>query len=170
MCFPPARMHFCELTARLSLPSAELVSAVPRKIDLYWFIPALTKRSVAKRDFGGKGRKGDDAKQREKGTRAPQGQPLFHTRAYRLGEEQLTVLVRDDTARLPEGVVLVLDEVVDEGRPDSCGRPRVGVGELDGHSWLGGRKGVGCECSACEEIRDLGSWEDSGEHPVVGGK
>lgn len=50
LCFPPARIHFCELTARVSLPSADDESAVPRKIDLYWFIPAFTKSRVAAGD------------------------------------------------------------------------------------------------------------------------
>jgi len=35
------------LTALVSFPRAEEESAVPRKMDLYWFIPALTKSSVA---------------------------------------------------------------------------------------------------------------------------
>jgi hypothetical protein len=35
LCFPPARMHFWLLTARLSLAKSELGSTVPRKMDLY---------------------------------------------------------------------------------------------------------------------------------------
>ena len=34
LCFPPARMHFCELNARLSLAMSDLGSTVPRNIAL----------------------------------------------------------------------------------------------------------------------------------------
>lgn len=34
LCFPPARMHFWELNARLSLDMSEWGSTVPRKMDL----------------------------------------------------------------------------------------------------------------------------------------
>lgn len=46
MCLPPARMHFCELAARLSFANDDEGSTVPRKMDLYWFIPALAKSRV----------------------------------------------------------------------------------------------------------------------------
>jgi hypothetical protein len=37
---------FCELTARFRLAKSESGSTVPRKIDLYWFIPALVNSRV----------------------------------------------------------------------------------------------------------------------------
>lgn len=46
LCLPPARMHFCEFTARVSLARSDFGSALPRKIGLYWFIPALVNSSV----------------------------------------------------------------------------------------------------------------------------
>lgn len=46
LCLPPARMHFCELAARESFAKLEFGSTVPRKMDLYWFMPALAKRRV----------------------------------------------------------------------------------------------------------------------------
>ena len=48
LCLPPARMHFWLLAARFNLEKLLEGSTVPRKIDLYWFMPAL-----AKRRFGG---------------------------------------------------------------------------------------------------------------------
>ena len=46
LCFPPARMHFCVSTARLSLASGPLGSALPRKMGLNWFIPAFANSNV----------------------------------------------------------------------------------------------------------------------------
>jgi len=46
LCFPPALIHFWVLTARRSFERSELGSTVPRKIDLYWFIPAFANKSV----------------------------------------------------------------------------------------------------------------------------
>jgi hypothetical protein len=37
---------FCELTALLICARSEFGSTVPKKIDLYWFIPAFVKSSV----------------------------------------------------------------------------------------------------------------------------
>ncbi len=37
---------FCEFTARLRWAKSEEGSTVPRKMDLYWFIPALAKSRV----------------------------------------------------------------------------------------------------------------------------
>eukprot|EP00001_Collodictyon_triciliatum_P040514 07290_2 len=45
LCFPPARMHFCELAALLSLAMSLLGSATPRKTGLN-FMPAFVKSSV----------------------------------------------------------------------------------------------------------------------------
>lgn len=39
-------MHFCELTARRSLLKSDAGSTVPRKMLLYWFIPAFANSSV----------------------------------------------------------------------------------------------------------------------------
>jgi len=39
-------MHFCEFAARESLAKDEFGSTVPRKMPLYWFMPALAKRRV----------------------------------------------------------------------------------------------------------------------------
>ena len=38
LCLPPARIHFCEFVARLSLEKSEFVSTVPRKMALYLWI------------------------------------------------------------------------------------------------------------------------------------
>lgn len=37
---------FCELTARRNFAKSDDGSVVPRKIDLYWFIPAFANRRV----------------------------------------------------------------------------------------------------------------------------
>lgn len=39
LCLPPARIHFCELTARTNLDRSDFGSAVPKNRGLYWFIP-----------------------------------------------------------------------------------------------------------------------------------
>lgn len=39
-------MHFCEFTARFSVASSVPGGALPRKMGLNWFMPALAKRSV----------------------------------------------------------------------------------------------------------------------------
>jgi hypothetical protein len=41
-----AMLTFWELTARLSWAKSEEGSTVPRKIDLYWFMPALANSKV----------------------------------------------------------------------------------------------------------------------------
>jgi hypothetical protein len=37
---------FCELTARLRFAKSDCGSTVPKKIDLYWFIPAFANKRV----------------------------------------------------------------------------------------------------------------------------
>ena len=37
---------FCELTARLSCAKSDCGSTVPKKIDLYWFMPAFVNNRV----------------------------------------------------------------------------------------------------------------------------
>ena len=39
-------MTFCEFTARFNCAKSDEGSTVPRNIGLYWFMPALAKRSV----------------------------------------------------------------------------------------------------------------------------
>ena len=54
-CFPT----FCEFAARLSFAESDDGSTVPRKMDLYWFMPALVKRSVGS-DKGTTGEEGTE--------------------------------------------------------------------------------------------------------------
>lgn len=112
LCFPPARMHFCELVARLSFANEEDGSTVPRKMLLYWFILyAFCVSLTSSRPF--------------------LDMPVRSSPS--IGEEQGRVIVRDRARRRDESVLVVLAKVVEERLANFGRRPVAKLG--------GGRRG-----------------------------
>lgn len=147
LCFPPARMHFWLLTARLSLEKGDEGSTVPRKMDLYWFI--LWKKQAHQRGA----LSGRECELRwASGCAFPPGStvrqllpllrvsPLVRSREFdptlqlslerscdvpSVGEEEGGILVRDCARARDKGVLcsFCVLEVVEIGLSNLVGRP-----------------------------------------------
>lgn len=99
LCFPPARIHFWLLKARLSFDSSEFGSTVPRNIGLNCRCGKLGKYTIPKTSIC-----------------------LIHAR---IGEQKRRVLVGDCGGGRDKGVFLVTEEG-EELLAHACRGPRAG--------------------------------------------